>query len=100
MKIDEIIQQFELGMIKSVACLVDSAFSFLASSNTEGLTSGAAGVTGWALAISTIVVLAKTCKHLYERSEKKDAEFLELLEQKNKHIEDLHAKRHAEAKEE
>jgi predicted tellurium resistance membrane protein TerC len=77
--IDDIMGFFEYGLLKSVACMAGSAVSFLASGITNGVASEAAGVTGWALAITCIIFLARTVKHLFER-----------LEAKDKRIEELH----------
>lgn len=88
-KIDEIIPFFETGLVKAVGCMAGSAVSFLASSSTEGIASGAAGVTGWALAVSCIVVLAKTVKRLFEKLEEKDLAQEAKLATKDARIESL-----------
>lgn len=98
--IDDIILFFESGILKSVVCMAGSFISFVASQHSEGITSNAASVTGWALAISCIVVLAKTVKHLFEKQEEKDKNAAIALAAKDAKIEKLHEELLIAAKEE
>ena len=50
----------------------------------------ASGLTGWGLALTTIYILSKTVKHLFEKIELKDKRIEELHERATKKAEEDH----------